>query len=91
MSQLDSSYDCVFNRPKGQRVAYNNVHTIKQRAGDRGMEIKCNWRYWGASISWGDTIADRLGDDEKYEICIVWFFGFHIGPVFFIYAWPKRA
>jgi hypothetical protein len=91
MSQLDSKYECVLNRPPGPRVDYNTVHMVKNRIGARGLEIKCNWRYWGISISWGDTNVFRLAEDRKSEVCVAWFVGCHIGPLFFIYAWPKRA
>jgi len=91
MSQSDSKYECVMNRPTGPSVTHNNVHTLKNRAGDRGLEIKCNWRYWGASISWGDTNIYYRGSDLEGKICVAWFVGFQVGPLFFVYGWPKRS
>lgn len=87
----DPKYECVMNTPPVPRLTHNNVHTLKDRSGDQGLEIKCNWRWLGIGGSWGDTSIHRLSENGKYEMTVAWFAGIHLGPLFLVYAWPKQA
>lgn len=65
---------------------YNVVHTIVSRK--PGIEVKFNFRYWGAAISWGDSLEwKKYPDTRTYP---VWFVGLHFGPMFISYSWVKN-